>query len=153
VWLTMSLRMLARRLFDSYFFERRFEAVLLRVVLRFVLARAAALRFVVAFRAVVLRAVVLRVGDLRAVVRRAVLLRAVVLRRAVLRLLVDLRAFCLREMPASDMAIATACLRLFTLRPLLDLSWPRLCSRMTLATLRREVLFLSAIAAPDSSFD
>ncbi len=42
-----------------------------------------------------------------------------------------------RDWPDSDMAIAIACLRLFTLRPEPLLSLPFLCLRMTLATFFR----------------
>jgi hypothetical protein len=41
-----------------------------------------------------------------------------------------------RDWPDSDIAIAIACLRLFTLRPLLLRRAPRLCSPMTFETLR-----------------
>src|SRR5579872_5194051 len=40
------------------------------------------------------------------------------------------------DLRASFKAIATACLRLFTLRPLPDFRVPCLCSRITLATVR-----------------
>jgi hypothetical protein len=117
-------------------------------VLRLLLDRAAAARLVVDLRAVVLRAVdfravVFRAVDFRAVDRRAVLLRAVVLRPLVPRLdEVERRELGLRETPASDMAMATACLRLFTLRRPPDFSWPRLYSSMTLATFLRVAVFL-----------
>jgi hypothetical protein len=99
-----------------------------------------AVRLVAVFRAGVLRLAVLlptalRAGVLRAGVLRADVLRAGVLRADVLRAGV-LRADVLRrrDWPDSDMAIAIACLRLFTFLPEPLFNVPRLCSRMTFST-------------------
>jgi hypothetical protein len=74
----------------------------------------------------------------RAAVRRPVVRRAADLRLAVFR--VDgLRR---RDCPLSDMAIAIACLRLFTFRPEPLFNEPVLCSCITLWTLR----FCAAVA-------
>jgi len=71
---------------------------------------------------------------------RRVVVRRVDFRRPDVFRLEDLRR---RDCPLSDMAIAIACLRLFTLRPEPPLfNVPRLCSRMTLWTLR----FCDAVA-------
>ena len=109
-----------------------------------------ALRFAVLFRRVVFA------RPRAALLLRAVLLRAVLLREVLFRVLLfrpraelvrdravredDFRpdAFFRRDWPDSDMAIATAWRRLFTLRPERPLrSWPSLYSCMTFLTLRR----------------
>jgi hypothetical protein len=116
--------------------------------------------FAVFFRRVVFvrprDALLLRAGLLRPVLLRVVLFRAVLLRGVLFRVLLfrpraelvrdravredDFRpdAFFRRDWPDSDMAIATAWRRLFTLRPERPLrSWPSLYSCMTFLTLRR----------------
>jgi hypothetical protein len=103
--------------------------------------RFAVLRGVVFRRVVVLRVVVLREVDLRDVVlrERAVVrfagLRFVV-RFALARLRLD-ELFFRRDWPDSDIAMAIACLRLFTFLPDPLRSEPRLCSPITFLTLRR----------------
>jgi hypothetical protein len=89
-----------------------------------------AVRRVAVFRAGVLRLAVLLPTVLRASVLRASVLRAGVLRAGVLRA-GGLRR---RDWPDSDMAIAIACLRLFTFLPEPLFNVPRLCSRMTFST-------------------
>jgi hypothetical protein len=117
-----------------------FGAQLLRrreAVFRFAVLRALVFRRDVVFRAAVLRDVVLR--D-RAVVRfaelRFVVPRFAVLRFVVLRLRLD-ELFFRRDWPDSDIAMAIACLRLFTFLPDPLRSEPRLCSPITFLTLRR----------------
>ena len=104
-------------------------AVLGLAVRRVAVFRAGVLRLAVprptVLRAGVLRADVMRVGVLRADVLRAGVLRAGILRADVLRR---------RDWPDSDMAIAIACLRLFTFLPEPLFNVPRLCSRMTFST-------------------
>ena len=110
---------------------RRREVVFRRdAVFREAVFREAVLREMV-FRAreVVRRAV--RFADVRFVVRRFA-----VFRLPALRLRLD-ELFFRRDWPDSDIAIATACLRLFTFLPDPLRSEPRLCSPITFLTLRR----------------
>jgi hypothetical protein len=102
------------------------------VVFRFAVLRAPVFRRDVVLREVVLRErAVVRFAELRFAVRRFA-----VLRLAAPRLRLE-ELFFRRDWPDSDIAIATACLRLFTFLPDPLRSEPRLCSLITFLTLRR----------------